>query len=260
MFGFKKKGPQLTGLWDIHCHLVPGVDDGAADLRASMALLEAEYRDGVRNIIVTPHNRLHMFENEEADILAAYEQFRQAAKAAYPDLALYLGCELHQRSEMVDMIRAREQFRLAGGNCVLLEFSTWDDARRIRKRVYTLAANGYTPIVAHVERYQNLTSDMALAEDLVGLGAYLQVNADSLLGKDGMAARRFSHRLLEQGLLHFVGSDAHDLKYRPPRLGVCAAYLARQYGEECPRRLLIENPKEIIFAGEENGEQSAASE
>ncbi len=254
MFGTQRKQTRMTGLWDIHCHLVPGVDDGAPDLRAALALLEAEYRSGVRHIVTTPHFRLQMFENREEEVLEAFAALQQAAEASYPDLEVYLGCELHQSPDMVELIRQRPQFRMAGTNCVLVEFSTWDDARRIRKRVYSLASNGYTPIVAHVERYQCLLSDLSIVADLVELGAYLQVNADCLLGKDGAAARRFGCRLLEQGLLHLVGSDAHDLRHRPPRLAECAAFLTRQYGEAVSRRIFLENPKEIIFAGEQNGE------
>lgn len=236
-------------LTDLHDHLIPGVDDGSPNLETSLALLEREYADGVRKMILTPHYRPGVFENTEEEIRTAYDNLCQVAGDRFPDLELYLGCELHAHMDMVEAIRTRPQFRMAGSDFILVEFSNQDERSYIRKRLYELCASGYRPIVAHTERYANLVKDLRFVQDLVDMGVMLQVNADSVLGKDGWRVRRFCRALMDRDLLHFIGSDAHDLKYRPPRMGECASYLEKKLGAFYMQKVMCENPKEIICGG-----------
>ncbi len=247
---FREQRPaHPPGLVDIHCHILPGVDDGAPDMKTAMTMLRWEYEDGVRAIILTPHFRLHMFENEEAEIRAAYERLSKAAEKHFPDLELYLGCELHAHSDMVAAIKGREQFRLTGSSYVLVEFSPSDSAKYIRNNLYRLRSNGFEPIAAHVERYRSVAGDLDFAGSLVDMGVKLQVNADSVLGRSGLRARRFCRELMEHDMLHFIGSDAHDLRARPPRLGECAEWLEKRMGTAYAETVMIDNPREIIDAG-----------
>lgn len=242
-----------AGLADIHCHILPGVDDGAPDLPAALALLQCEYSDGVRTIILTPHYRPGMFEDTEEEVRSAYDVLRKASDERFPDLDLRLGCELHAHMDIVKTLRDRPQCRLAGTDYVLVEFSSHDEQGYIRDRLYELRSSGYEPIIAHVERCKNAVKDMNFAYSLVGMGVKLQVNADSVLGKDGWGMKRICRALMEEDLVHFIGSDAHDMKFRPPRLGECAAWLERKMGENYARRILCENPREILEEGSSYG-------
>ena len=94
----------MKDLFDVHCHMVPGVDDGASDLEESLAMLKMEYRDGVRNIIVTPHYRRRMFETPAKKVHEQFQKLQEAAKKEYPDLSLYLGCELHSNMDLQEIL------------------------------------------------------------------------------------------------------------------------------------------------------------
>lgn len=247
------RNAESVGLFDIHCHILPGVDDGSADMDTSLSLLDREYADGVRTILLTPHYRPGMFENSEKHIRAAYAELEREAGKRFPDLVLLLGCELHFHADMAERIQNRSQFRMAGTDHVLVEFSSLDSQDQIRGCVIELLSSGYQPIIAHVERCGCVAGDLEFARHLTELGAKLQVNADSVIGQDGREVRRFCQTLMERDLLFFIGSDAHDPKHRPPRMGECAEWLEKKMGAEYMRKILHDNPGRIFGAGDGHG-------
>ena len=234
----------MRGMWDIHCHILPGVDDGAEDMEMAKMLIRKELDDGVQNIILTPHDRRRMFEPEMSQIYSMYEQLRQETEDW--DINLYLGCEYHANMDMAEDLNAGKRPTLGGSRYVLCEFSDGDLASYITERTYQLLANGYIPVLAHIERYKALTKDFSLIDDLVERGCRMQVNAGSILGEDGFFTRRFCKKLIDYDLLHFIGSDAHNLTDRTPRIGECASYLEKKYGEAYAQQILLENPGRIM--------------
>ena len=144
-------------LTDIHCHMLPGIDDGAADAQESMAMLKKAYRDGVRRIIVTPHYRRGMFEPDPRKVLHRYEKVKEkAAQIGANGIELYLGCECHRYSGMAQDLRKGILPTLAESRYVLVEFSGIDPYSRIRAVIYELTSAGFVPIIAHVERCLSL--------------------------------------------------------------------------------------------------------
>ena len=109
-----------------------------------------------------------------------------------------------------------------GGRYVLVEFSGRHDYQRVRNYIYQLQQEGYCPVVAHVERYPQVIKQLEQVEELIELGAMIQVNAGSLLGENGFRMKNVSRRLLKKRWIHFIASDAHDSKTRYPNLGECA--------------------------------------
>lgn len=234
----------MNGIWDIHCHILPGVDDGAADMKTAKKLIRKEMADGVQNIILTPHYRKRMFEPKMDLIRNTYEQLKK--ETSDWNVQLYLGCEYHANMDMVEDLNEKKRPTLGGSRYVLCEFSDGDIASYITERTYQLLAGGYIPVLAHIERYKALTKDFALIDDLVERGCRMQINAGSILGEDGFFVRRFCRKLIDYDLLHFVGSDAHNLEDRVPRLGECAAYLEKKYGEDYAWKILRENPEKLL--------------
>ena len=238
----------MTGYWDVHCHLLPGVDDGADSLAESMRMLRMEYADGVRHMIATPHYRAGMFETPLEKLEAQYEAVCREARRELPGLMIYLGCEFYANMDMVEMLAARKRPLMGNSRAVLAEFSGNTPAEFIRERTAALRAAGFTPILAPVERYACLRENLTLVRELVGMGAYIQVNAGSILGEHGRRCRKFCSRLRKENLIHLVGSDAHGDQVRPPRIGACAAYLKKKCGSEYVNQIFCANP-EGIFAG-----------
>lgn len=230
----------MTGITDVHCHILPGIDDGADSLELSIQLLQKEYQDGVRTVILTPHYRRRMFEPSMKEVNGAFAALQRANP--YPDMKLYLGCEYHANMDMLEDIQEGRRPTMAGSRCVLVEFSDSAEASFIRERTYQLLSGGYTPVIAHIERYKAMTKDISMIDELSESGCKIQVNADSIIGKEGFFTKRFCKKLMDYDLVDLIGSDAHNLTDRPPRLGACAAYLEKKMGEVYASQLLIRNP------------------
>lgn len=234
----------MIGMIDVHCHILPGVDDGAANPAVARALLQKEYQDGVRAIIATPHYRRRMFEPPMGRVAAAYQMLRD--QAARMGIQLFLGCEYHVNMEITENIYAGNRPTLAGSRYVLSEFSSASTESFIKERCYHMLSRGLVPVIAHVERYPALTGDLDLIEELQEMGCMMQVNAGSFLGEDGFKVKRFCKKALSYGLVDLVGSDCHDLKHRIPRLGECAVWLEKKAGPAYAEKLLCGNAMKIL--------------
>lgn len=231
-------------LVEMHCHILPGVDDGADTMEEALELLQMEADQGVRQVILTPHYREGYFETSREQIREVYQKFCRMASRRRIPVTCYLGCELHKNADILQLLEKESAFRMADTRYVLLEFSESDAFRIIRNFTVGLLNNGYRPILAHVERYRELNEERV--QELTELGAYIQVNAESILGKSGWKSKRFCHRLLKEDNVHFIGSDAHNVRKRPPCLGACAEYMKKKFGEEQTLRILSENPQKLL--------------
>lgn len=236
----------LQGFFDMHCHIIPDVDDGAATPEGALALLQEEYSQGVRHIILTPHYRRGMFETDRGYVEHQFEKLSELASPVFPDMSLHLGCEFHANMEMTDLLRRDHRYRMAGSFYVLTEFSSAHTESYITERLHTLLAHGYTPIVAHAERYEPMFAEYDYIDTLRQAGVRIQINADTLTGRDGRAGKKFGKKLIAYDMLDFVGSDTHDLSGRACHMKECAAYLAKRGGEDYAKKILIRNPSDLI--------------
>lgn len=233
-------------LTDIHTHIVYGVDDGPKTLDESIAILKAEQVDGVNRIIASSHYRRNMFEPELETYLKNFEIVKREAEKF--GIELYTGCEYHANLDMIDGLRSKRHLTMADTNCVLTEFANGSEKSFIKERCYALLSNGYKPIIAHIERYQATRRDVGLVRQLVDMGCYVQINAQSVTGEDGFLVKQYCKKLIDGDLVHFIGSDAHDVASRRPTMGKCLEYLSSKYGEDYAEWLMINNPQELIFS------------
>lgn len=236
----------MRGLFDIHCHVIPEVDDGAPDFNEAIKMLKIEYKEGVRTIIATPHFRLGMFETDPERIIENFLRLKEEAEKEKCGIDLYLGCEFHANMDMIKYLRDGRARTMAGSRYVLTEFSGRDDKRYIRERLYSLISHGCRPIIAHIERYSCLRKDISFIEELVNMGAYVQVNAGSITGDMGFGIKHFCRKLLKEQLIHFVGTDAHDVKYRAPRINAAYSYIAKTMGDGYADMIFSKNPQRMI--------------
>ncbi|MCR4804794.1 MAG: capsular biosynthesis protein [Clostridia bacterium] len=226
---------------DLHCHLLPYVDDGANDLEEAIELLSLEAKQGVTEICLTPHLRKGIFETPDEKIRAQYERIRPIAESK--GLKLHLSREYHwdeltrERLEDGDVIPM-------GQNVLLTEFSARYSVVELLQAVKMVRTFGYVPLIAHVERYP-LTTE-ALMRELREMGAYIQVNADAVLGYDGRYVKKLAWSLLKEGLADVIASDAHSTGARPPRMRECREQIRKKLGEPQAERLLSENPGTIL--------------
>lgn len=234
----------MTQLADIHCHLLPYVDDGAATMDTAIALLREEAAQGVDTVCMTPHLRQGMFETPDEELFRQFYRLREVAQEL--SITLCLGREYHLDGLFLRKLDEGNVLPLGLGKTILLEFSSWHSFEQMRLAVQRLRGCGYNTLIAHVERCPALHREPDRCEILRQMGVSLQCNAGSILGREGLWAKRFCHGLLKRQLVSVVASDAHDLTRRVPELGVCADYLSRKYGEAYATSLVSQTPRQIL--------------
>ena len=231
---------------DMHCHILPGVDDGSRSMDMSMAMLDYAYEEGVRAIILTPHYHGGYVETERAVIDETFEELKKYSMKQHPDMKLFIGNEIYYYPSVPEWIEEGRVHTLADSDYVLLEFSTTVEKRELLEAVQNLCSHGYYPVLAHVERYDCLIRDPSYVGDLIDNGAYIQVNSKTIAGEGGMKIRHFVKKLLKEEWIHFIGTDAHSMGGRKPEMADCADHIIRKCSEEYAAEILYANAVHII--------------
>lgn len=229
---------------DIHCHALYGVDDGAKSIEESIAMLQQAKSQGIEAVILTPHYRYGMFNYPVERIQEHFAHLKE--KSEMFGIELYLGCEYHVNSRIIEALQEGRCFTLAGSDFVLTEYSFDTEFSYIYGQTQKLISYGYIPVVAHVERYACFLKRPKLCLELSNTGAYIQINADSILGMDGKTGERFCKKILKNQWADIVASDAHGESKRAFHLAQSMEFVARKYGEDYAELLFYENPKRII--------------
>ena len=236
----------MTRFVDLHCHILPYVDDGALRTEESEQLLDMLYQPGVRVACATPHLRHKMFETPDDEIRLQFAELQAYAdRQAYP-LRLFLSREYHCDALLRERLQSGTILPLGEGNAVLVEFSHLHDYESILGWVSDLRERGYQPLIAHVERYPALEGSLDKVSGLIQKGARIQMNAGSVLGHEGLRQARWSRKLLRESLVHVIASDSHDPVDRPPELDACQRYLRKKVGDACAEALMRDNPMQIL--------------
>ena len=228
---------------DIHCHMLPKVDDGPDSAEESIRILEEMRRQGVRHAIVTPHYRVDMFEPSMKRVLYSYRYMRDVAHEM--GITLRLGCEFYRNERILEYLDNKKRPTMAGSDYVLVEFSTNDRFATIRNYVYELVIHGYKPIVAHTERYLNCQT-LESVQELRELGAFIQINAGSVLGEDGWKLKKLCLELMKNDVVDFIASDTHNTGSRKLNLKKCASYVSKKMGRAYAKKIFYDNPLNIL--------------
>ncbi len=237
----------MTGITDLHNHILYGVDDGADSLETSLELIEREYNQGVRNIIFTPHFHIGECMPKKETIELHFEKIKEAVARKYSDLSLFLGNEIMACNDMVSMLDEGRVRSLAGSRYVLVEFYPTVRFPEMEKYLRDLQNGGYIPVIAHCERYSCLRKKIGVLNrealrHIMEMGALLQVNASSVFGRE----KKFVAKLIEADMLHFIGTDAHSTGHRGVFWKECLTQLQKKCSPGYIQWLLEENPRRII--------------
>ncbi|MBQ7920243.1 MAG: hypothetical protein IJ324_09940 [Lachnospiraceae bacterium] len=235
------------GYIDVHSHILPGLDDGSRSIEQSVEMLRIAWEEGITKIIATPHN----MPGKGCPTIEVLEerliQLRTVAENAGIDIELYLGTEYYYREEVSEILEREDAVTMAGSEYVLLEFNPLEERSYILNAVRDVYSLGYNPVIAHVERYEQLMKKKEDIAALKNMGALIQVNASSVIGDNGYRCKRDVKKLLKEHLVDFVATDAHSAGHRAPRMEKCAAYLYKRYGQEYAEALLFKNAEKYFF-------------
>lgn len=231
---------------DIHCHILPGLDDGAADMDEALVMARVAAQSGSRTIIATPHAGHAEAKASPEAIRAAVQRLQQQVDAAGIDLKILPGMELLCSSRLESILHNGAYLTLAGSRYLLVEFYFDETLPAIRDMLHRIVDHGLTPVIAHPERYEAVQRDPWVAAAWMEQGYGIQINAGSLLGYLGSDAKRTGKWLVRNGLAHLAASDGHNLETRPPRLQAVRDYLEDRVSVACAEALLFDNPQRIL--------------
>lgn len=231
---------------DIHSHILPGVDDGSQNMETTMEMVETAYRQGVRTMIATPHYYPGHVRRPKEHLEEIFRETVAAINEKYSDFKLYLGNEIYYRDEVVEKLLNNRICTLAGTKYVLLEFTPSAQYSLLCSAVRRCLENGFDPVLAHIERYQCLWKNEKNIAELIRMGAYMQINAENFVGGLFAPMKRYCLKLIKDGLVHFIGSDCHNMQDRSPNMEVAANYLREKLDSDTYYRIMMDNPQRLV--------------
>jgi protein-tyrosine phosphatase len=228
---------------DIHCHPLPGVDDGARSFDIAVAMCRMAAQDGTTHLVATPHsNYSYAFDPDLNRQLVAELQEKVG-----PEPKLLLGCDFHLSYDNIQICSQNSKnFTINHTSYLLVELPDQFIPANLDQVYYDIQVAGLKLIITHPERNLLLQRKPELIEQWISMGCLVQVTAQSYTGGFGNKVRRFSEKLLDAGMVHFFASDAHDVRRRPPLLSRCYRKVAQAKGQEIAELLLQKNPEAVI--------------
>lgn len=232
-------------IYDVHCHIIPGVDDGSRNEDTTARMLDIAAKEGIDVIVATPHFSCADDEMATEERKIRFRKVQGLWKTYGEDKELYLGNELFYSGEIVDALSQGRALTINETRYVLVEFPIYAEFPYIQKAIQRLRYAGYIPVIAHAERYVHIQK-RKLMQELIEAGAYLQVNTSTILGRHGFLTKRFVMGLMKNGMIQFVGTDAHGARERRPIMRECRELMEKKLGKVHTRRILEENPEKML--------------
>lgn len=236
----------MKPFFDMHSHMLCGVDDGAKDRDMMFSMLEMAYADGVRALCLTPHYSPYLFGETFKQSEEAFALLQRYAAAKHPDMYLFLGHELGYHHGCASALEEGYCRTVAGSRYVLVDFPEKVNFFELESAMNRLRSMGYRPILAHAERYRCLFTKFSWIREFVEEGGIIQINASSANGDWGTVAKMQWKRLVKEGLAHILSSDAHNLTTRPPKMSVCMDKLEKYCDPQTVSDLVWNNAWRVV--------------
>ncbi|MBO5065221.1 MAG: capsular biosynthesis protein [Clostridia bacterium] len=237
---------------DIHCHILPGADDGAGNMSDALEMAELAASSGIKRIIVTPHcNVPGSFRNYWNYFMAEdVRSLQNEIRKKKINLTVYPGQEVYLAPGFVELLKKGEFIGLNESKYMLVEFGMRETADVAYRKLQQVIAEGYVPIVAHPERYGFVSEQQEAVYRMKDLGALLQVNRGSIKGAFGMSAMKKANEIISTYQADFVASDAHSQYSRTPYLADVHEFISEEISADYGDWLFKVNPSKVI-----NGEE-----
>lgn len=237
---------------DLHCHMLPSVDDGAAAEEEALLMAQVAVDSGVTDVALTPHcNVPEQFDNyNDHRLRERFRRFEQLVRQEDIPLTLHRGMEVFATPELPRLLDDGALLTLGRSRYLLVEFAFGESAWFVDDILHRIRQRGLTPVVAHPERYYFIQDEPRHLLHWVNDGYVLQLNKGSFFGMFGRHAAQAAHWCLDCGCLHLIGSDAHSPYRRTPRLNDVYDLVAETVSPETARLLLHDNPAAILSGGD----------
>lgn len=217
---------------DIHCHILPGIDDGAKISEDSIEMVKVASKEGIKTIIATPHHRNNQFNNKKDDILKYVEDINKVLVQEKLPITVLPGQEVRIYGEILEDYSKGEILTLNHTQYLFIEFPSSSVPRFAERLLYDIQTQGIIPIIVHPERNKELQEKPELMYEFVKNGALTQVTAASVCGYFGKKIKHFSEQLIEANLTHFIASDAHNTSSRTFKMMQAFDEIYKKYGSD----------------------------
>jgi protein-tyrosine phosphatase len=231
---------------DLHCHLLPGIDDGARDLEMSLAMARMASSDGISTIACTPHILPGVYRNTGPAIRTAVAQLQESISEAGIPIALVTGADVHVAPDLGVQLREGKALTLNDSRYFLFEPPHHLLPPRLEDLIFGLQAAGYVPILTHPERLSWIEGHYDLIERFACNSVLMQITAGSLMGQFGPRPRYWAERMLDDGLCHLLATDAHNTERRPPRMAEARELIAQRIGQDEATNMVLGRPQCIL--------------
>ena len=232
-------------MYDLHNHLLPGIDDGAPDIGTSLELAKIAYQEGISYMVCTPHIHIGRFNNTKESINTALAEFKQALERSHIPMRVEAAAEVRVGPELIHLIKQDKLPFLGewqGRKVLLLEFASNAIPHGSDNLLKWLLKEGVQPLIAHPERNKVFQENPQKLVALVKSGCLLQVTASSLLGQFGSEAKSLAEYILTERMATIIATDAHNVDYRPPLIKEALSKAVQLIGGQRATELVIDNP------------------
>ncbi|WP_026679383.1 tyrosine-protein phosphatase [Fictibacillus gelatini] len=232
---------------DSHCHILPGIDDGAQTINDSLMMARHAANEGITKIIATPHHRNGQYVNTKLDILKYVELLNEKLNQENIPLTILPGQETRIHTSLLDGFDSDELLTLNDtGKYLFVELPSNHVPKNASQLFYELLLKGVTPIIVHPERNSELMEKPDLLFHFVKEGVLTQITSSSIIGKFGKKIKSFTEKILEHQLTHFIASDAHNISTRSFHLRGAYDYIEKQFGTQT-RYYFQENAEQMVL-------------
>lgn len=200
---------------DLHCHILPGIDDGAKTMEDSITMAMAAYEEGIHTIVATPHHQNGRFINVKETVIEKVEELNEELEIKGVPIKILPGQEVRIHGDLLEELSKGIAIGVGETtNYLLIEFPSGHVPQFANQILYDLRVEGYRPVIVHPERNREIMENPSVLYELVKKGIFTQITAASVAGKFGRKIQTFSHQLIEANLTHFIASDAHNTTTR----------------------------------------------
>ncbi len=231
---------------DIHCHILPGIDDGPKTIEDSLEMAKIAVNEGIKTIINTSHYHPDFDFKKGAILINEVKKFNETLKENNIELEVLIGNEIYYTNDLLQFINNKEFFTLNNSRYLLIEFQPINFPKNIVDIVYELKIRGYIPILAHVERYEEMQENPNLVYECIKEGALIQINASSFKVLKSKDYNNIINILLNNNMVHFIATDAHSTNRRRPNLKSAYNYVLDNHGKDMANKLFYTNAKSVI--------------
>ena len=234
---------------DLHCHILPNMDDGPSSWETSLNMCRQASEDGIKTIVATPHTLNGIYENHPPAIEEKVKTLNQKLKENNIPLEILPGSEVHLSADLIERLKNQNIMTLNRTKYLLLEFPADQIPHQIEEILFRIQIMGITPIFSHVERNLEFQRKPDSLANLIQKGALAQLTAASLCGIFGSPTRKFAQKLLANGLIYCIASDAHSdsEQGRSPILSKAVSEASKIIGYQPALNLVQTNPQKIIM-------------